>query len=667
MTNQKIDFSKLLWSRGYIIYPTRYKLKAPHEFWKMDSFGANSKYTIQYDPKNEFAKTIDGNHWVAILGLAMDTQEWHMDLNKIAQKALKALKISKTDFYNYIDWLGGRHIIIFGTEREAAVVQDAGGMRSLYYESSKKIIASHYELINTHINSEYHPYWEVYNAIPNEVRPWCMPGAITPYKDIFTLLPNHKLNLKNMQISRFWPRKNHDSITVKDAINFISFNIKNQVNTLSKYKKIAMSITRGNDSKLSLAAAREIKDKIEFFTYLSPSKITHKINLPDIKYTEKLARNYNLNYKKIILDEEPLPQIRDISAIHHYHYSMPRTIHHYLQEFPDHIHVRSMDTEIIRARSLYKLINKDIITIDEMIEFSYKNVAPDPMCREIFEDFYKTFEFDKSYNYRQDDLYYWEYRLGVWQAGGILLESDMAFDTYNLFNCRKTLEIGLSIPGYYTNKNIVVYEGVNILWPELLFNLPNSDSTLYDYYDIEQLGQVNFTESKISSGNILSQDRKVSAFTKIGVLSCALGFSKPSVIKGDYIELELTRKFEDGKSYAMQFNILTPYQSFIKSGICKYSIIFKGKKIYETDCSSFITATNQINILYKHISKNKENHEVLKIIIRLEVFKDYTTSTGNCGFIDIKHGFISIPKISQKLEGLVVHATKDFHDKYQLR
>jgi hypothetical protein len=98
---------------------------------------------------------------------------------------------------------------------------------------------------------------------------------------------------------------------------------------------------------------------------------------------------------------------------------------------------------------------------------------------ELFENYFKQNEYDKLFNYDPYDIFYWEYRMGTWHSR-ILLESDMAHDTFIVYNTRNVLKKLLSLSPQERADGTIFYELINMNWPILNYWDINSTNTMLD-------------------------------------------------------------------------------------------------------------------------------------------------------------------------------------------
>ena len=189
----------------------------------------------------------------------------------IAGDAANAFK--NDDFLEYLDYLNGRYCIVLIKNDSMYVINDATGMRSVFYHDSLNIIASHSNLLNEAAGESYHQIFDIYKKQKDRYQqakwfsPFGLPGNLTPYNHIYQLVCNHYYDLKQHEQIRFWPRDKNYNFDVSQAVAYISQTIKKTETVLADNFEVYQSLTMENDSRMSLAAARDCKNKITFFTY----------------------------------------------------------------------------------------------------------------------------------------------------------------------------------------------------------------------------------------------------------------------------------------------------------------------------------------------------------------------------------------------------------------
>ena len=628
-TNNK--YKEYLYKRGYLISDEKISVK-PN--WKSVEIKINDKkyLYLSSDTLNEIEVIKKGKVWVAILGTVMDTIDYHMNLKKISEKLIQLYLISEEKMLDYVDYLNGRHIILYGDENNYFLIQDATGMRSVFYSINQLLIASHYNIIDDIIQDEEHPFMNSFMYPPtgiNVAKPWTLPGNITPLKNIKMLLPNHKLCLNDMSISRFWPRKNHEDISVNRALEYIVDNIYKQMNTLVKYHKLCISLTKGNDSRITLASSKEIKDTVLYFSHTREGHFYEE----DMQFAQEISKQYELNYLCVNLDlvdrnSEDFKQLNEVITANHYHEYDRTAAYQYLKDLPtNRIHIRSNLIEIIRSFWLFSGI-KDNCDAKELTKIVYPAFAEDVTCINLFAEYLIEQEFNKIFNYHCQDLIYWEYRMGTWLNAGVLLQDDIIFDTYMLFNCRKLLEYGLSMPRYFKLQSTIVNEVVCRLWPQMWEYIPNTQYSLRDYYIYDTTGLIEIGKGTVIAGSILEKGI-FESFSRLGRYNAIFGFAKSLVYAGEYVKYDTVLPICDGVG-VLQIDILINTTNCLTKNFANYEILLGDEIVYKCGIALFQNKVNQINIIY-----NFNNKESKKLSIQLIAMMDYFAEYGAAGLINI--------------------------------
>lgn len=532
-----MQVENMLYARGFLIcnrmYDTeRIKSVIPSN-WNCVFFEEKSLVDIvfYYDTRNELCFYEEDGVWAVILGTAIDTETACFSLRKIATVLVAEFKKSKEHFYNAIDNLCGRHVILCGDKENAFLLQDATGMRSVFYSEKEFIIASHCELIHEILQSEQNLCYEPYSRLvgTGEDNNRCMPGRTTPWRDIVFLIPNHELNLLTLKMHRFWPRRDRKESDFNEFLDYATHNFHMQQQALENSKKdIVMSMTAGLDSRVTLAALWPMRNKIHFFTYCdAEGQLKNTDTMLDYSYTEALLKDSGLEFNPIFLGGGVSAEVLETINKNTYQRHVTRAVTGYAKmceelglERP--IHIRSNIQEVFRKRKTYQHQNIPELTPEAFCKYHYPAFSSLTETEkanfiEAFQEFLESGEYGCLHNYGYMDVLYWEERMGLWHGGSVLLESDLAFDTYCMFNCRRLIEMALNCPDWYLKTNHGIFSWIERMKAELLFREPNSKKTLLDFTDYINEPYVDISDARIKSN--------ISTFAVNGVRSMTVGFS----------------------------------------------------------------------------------------------------------------------------------------------
>ena len=589
-----MNYDYALFCRGFIL--TDKKIESPKGDWEFFSFQySNKAFNLWYDSKNKLSIKSNGDKFCLILGYAMDTIDWHMEIDIICNNLLLNLCKSLNSFYDYLDTLNGRFVIFFGYENKVVVLNDATAMRSVYYYEKECIISSHYEMIADLTKEKHHSFFEFYNKIQKN-KPWTLPGDLTPYNNIKILVANHELNLNTLKIRRFFPKENHKEISLDEALIILPNHLKNQMETLVKYQTPLISITSGRDSKLTLSATKDIKDKCVYFTFVNDNPnildYNQKNRLDDFNYSKYISKVYNLNFKPLILNGKIFnnKELSKILKINHYHQHIPSAILDYIDKLPKGIHVQSNLIEIIRDLTYVYPRPPKNNTPQEIMSgwMMYWSIRHE--IKDIINDFWERNQWDDIFDYERVRLFYWEHRMSTWNNAATLLENDCAFDTYMLLNCRKLLDIGFCITKYDRDKDLLVKYSIEKLWPELLYYVENTNKTLFNYYEYNTNKQKLEIKDNIKyDSNLENKTLKIEKNYQV-----IFGFDKCKLKSNDFCEIKLDKNLLN-KKY-IQISLVSDSNSLLTENSAIYYVKVNSTIIHKQDLTMLINNSNIINI-----------------------------------------------------------------------
>ena len=632
---KKNRYSHLLYARGYLI--TDFYIKPPKANWKYKTI---RNYHVYHDPEVKFEIVDNGFHWIALLGYALDTFSWSMDARFICNKLLEKYSYSNEKFFDYLDYLNGRFLLMYGDNYNAYILTDAGGLRSTFYSTNeyKLIVSSHQNLVGHYLNSSPLDPKEIdyyYNYTT-----YSLPGDLTTYKNVFFLIPNHYLNLKTREVKRYFPRETLKPNRLDEVIEDLSETLTKQFYLISNYNKLVFSLSAGFDSRTSLALVKEIKDDILFFTYYTDlakgnkSSIIHNI---DKEVVKSIVQNLELNHVffpiSIVEDNEDFNEFcavlrHNVCGKHSY-----KLAKLYYEKLNDNVlHIRSNLSEIARAYYKKSLQLPKKISAKFMTECYSKRASKDPKIVSLFNNFYKKYHYDDLFNYDPYDLFYWEYRMGTWHTR-VLLESDIAHDTFIVYNSRNVLNKMLSLSLTERKNDVIFQELINKNWPVLNYWNINSTKTVYDTVHLLK-NRISFSQSRekqlekefinigyditnaiVTTGSKVDKKRKIplDLFRLQKKMRFFMDISNPK--KGDFVKFEQKFETNPGDGYLLSIQLRSPYENRNYKGRLVYSVSLNDQLLLLEDVCMW-KDTNFINIKWK----SQEKIEKLEILV--EAIKD---------------------------------------------
>lgn len=414
-------------------------------------------FKIEYCPTlNYYPIYSQGSEIGFVLGYLIDIEQKLQ--NGIINLGSENFESFEQTFYSFAGrFVGG--IRIGGESR--FYLDPSGGISAVY---SKKYwgIASTAGLLFNDPNIENKLVDKSYvNALKKGRNIW-LPGDITPFNNIYRLLPNHYLEFTTFQSKRHWPiREFAAQKDTRPLIGTIGKTIKKTLTTsFAENNNLWLSLTAGKDSRMLLACAKSIADQLNFFTF------THKQNTVDEFLARKISTDFQLNWTPLKIvqatEEEKKKWMRSTG------YALCDAItdiHPTLKKLPSSCTLSpGMAGEVGRAFYWQKRDAKDSsLSSDELLKRLQLPTIPE------FDRAIKPWlhEINHLDTFTKLDLAYIELRLGCWgmpQTYGNLKYGEHFFP----FSHRKIYEAILQMPPEFRSDQKIFDAICEMYWPELV-------------------------------------------------------------------------------------------------------------------------------------------------------------------------------------------------------
>ena len=413
----------------------------------------------------------DGEISLFLVGHAYDPFAMLSEESVILRKLAAAIRIGEEAFWEAESDLTG--IFILGYVREGRIVYttDCTGMQLVYHGviGNSLCVTSHSKLaadlwgmkrdpyIDRLVRSRFYRYFGT-----------VLPGDRSPYLELIRLQSNHagyyEVGQQAPVAKRYYPTRDIRVADTEDAYKQIICELgdilSRSMTLISKKwegKKVAISVTGGNDSKTTLACANGSYEHFGYFSYISDDAesvdayaaqeicrqlklphVIHEIHREDAVFADIEVFRKILECNAGCIGKNNTNDVRKRLALCH--------------DRSFDIEVKSWVNEIGRAR-YHKRYNK--VKFPEKLTASYCRTLykiifsprlihdTDKVFREYLDRYYFGDVFDKI---PWTDLYYWEY---VWGSGeGLFLtaEHKVSYDITIPFNNRRYLEKMLTTP-----------------------------------------------------------------------------------------------------------------------------------------------------------------------------------------------------------------------------
>ena len=414
---------------------------------------------------------------VMLLGTAYDPQHKRHDEAEIAEALRSAAEASEEAFLDALDGIGGRFVVIVRDSRRVRIFPDACATKAVFYDavSSSILVSSHAALI-----AEIQGYSR--SALARRLtarreyqrRASYLPGLCSAYSNVLQLTANTTLDLLVRKVERFFPRTPLPVLTRSDdPIGEVASLLRGSIAMLRKKAPLAVALTGGVDSRVTLAAAAgPDQDQPLCITYRF---IGRQDEVDDVRFAQDLCTRFGLEHRLIEVDPRSLgPDFDAYAAIWHRNTGYVRTddmamlSYTYLTAFPaGRLHLKAVVSEVGRAFYRKRVRDPGPMSRTAMTDL-YALSGDDPEVDSVFQRFIDTTEFERacSFNYDWTDLFYWEHRMSLWQ-GTAMMDHETSHETITLFNHRRLLSMLLMLSLESRLEDKAHKRLIEIMWPEL--------------------------------------------------------------------------------------------------------------------------------------------------------------------------------------------------------
>lgn len=376
-----------------------------------------------------------------LIGLGVFIDPLHVDADDgdivlgLARRAT-----SFADLEQALALLGGRWVLLARIAGETRLYHDATGLKAAYFvtgRSCRSFAGSHPQLFaRLGITVRDDALVQQFEA---HTHSGSWPIGVVPYAETHQLLPNHYLDVRTMSAHRYWPVERLTTLDRDTAASEMLDLLQRLIDALRTRRACVMNLTGGYDSRLLLAASKAHWHELEFFT-LKGAWIPHH----DVSIARRLARACGLRHTFVTFDTE-----HDSTAIAQrgqesigglwYDAAIP-TLRAEWDQVGQRYLLQGLVSEVTRC--FYAATDGAASAPHAAGIAHLAGFAKNPVAERGFGEWLAglpaTLPIDLY------DLLYWEHRIGVWAATGMTLR-DTAIDAIPPMNCRRYLEIGLSV------------------------------------------------------------------------------------------------------------------------------------------------------------------------------------------------------------------------------
>ncbi len=454
-----------LYERGFLITNSDnigYKKSIPGSFLKELNIG---EFSIVLS-ENAFCYFTEKNDKkLFIIGHAYNPVRMIDDENAIL-KDLSETKNDK-DFFQLFSELTGIFTVGIVENDSLLLIGDPAGMQCVFYgyHDGYIFVSSHTRLLEDVCGVEFDPYvTELINYRFYPLFGRQLPGDITPYKEFRRMIPNHYVKLSTdgaINVERFFPfeeYKEYSEAEAKEAEKRIAELMHNNMDLISrKWKRPAISMTGGCDSKTTLACANGFYDRFSYFSYTSSDAesadadaarlICNHLGLEHVTYE---IPKENISFPDI----DTARRLLEINSgcIGKTNANDIRKRVFFAEKDDFDVEVKSWVSEIGRAYYSKRFLKKRFpekptskyLTVMYKVFFNNRRLVKKTNL--IFDDYIEKYLSFGLRGYPWQEIFFWEFRMSSWNGLVITGEHKYSFDITIPYNNRLIIDMLLRMP-----------------------------------------------------------------------------------------------------------------------------------------------------------------------------------------------------------------------------
>jgi hypothetical protein len=433
---------QLSFRRQFVLGP-RFLEQLSH--WQRLSVGASLHIAVHPDLEvNHIAKN---NNSMTLLGYILDPASPTATNRDILKGLVDKLEMCD-GIADYTARFGGRWLLIVNDGRRTVLFADAAGLRQVCFTTGRvgriwcasqpALLA---ELLELRVSEDALHFMEV-DGYANDGKLSWYPGDTTPYEAVRQLLPNRYLDLNTGEVRRYWPNANLPVVSPKAGV-MASLNILRGLMESARNRfDLAVSLTAGWDSRITLATTAPFGREIFYFTEIfgELTEDHRDVKIP-FRLLSKLGLTNNIVECRDGFDEQFAEIYRRNVVMGHAVYG--RVSQGLFDQVPEQrICVKGDVAEIVKCYYRLGRSRCDDITAHDLARLA--EMAADPFVIKAFGQWLSDAR-PHLHNVHVLDLFFWEQEAGRLHAM-IEAECDIAQDTFAPFNCRNLLTTMLSVP-----------------------------------------------------------------------------------------------------------------------------------------------------------------------------------------------------------------------------
>lgn len=497
MTMDNITHTEdMLFARGFALYPhhANFSDVVWNELsaWKTQEF---SGYILRHHPNATVFCSVHQTGSAVLVGNAVNpfTGEVEQEIvNHLLAKETGMLKDGKLrdELIDYVDQLTGRFQLFFIENGVVCALCDATALAPLYFFKHGDYLSfsSHSQLLAEIVGSARDEnLQEIIDAAFYTVGRRHLPGYKSPYKSIELVGANVYFSSLLEQRVRIFPREplNRSSKTFSELVLDSADILKKTADLYFSSRSVLVSLSLGQDSRISLSAFHEWRPEIQSYSYCGNVDETAEANNVHAFAGKLGVKHHVIDTENINSDEvNELAGVLDRTTAYmrkHKTTELKKLVamKHWFPQGA--LEIKGEASEVGRATYSKRSGIKNFPELDvRAMSNLYKRVLyPRHLLKRIdgyFEEFKREGEFGfSSLGYDDYDLFFWEHRTACCVSLG-LQDHDIYHDSTAIMNNRILLNNFL-VPSFEDRLEDKLHQAVcEKLWPGVL-DTPTSKRT----------------------------------------------------------------------------------------------------------------------------------------------------------------------------------------------
>jgi hypothetical protein len=326
--------------------------------------------------------------------------------------------------------LTGQYVIIYKSNENLIVLNDACGQSEVYYDTTLSTFATQPKLIGKVIELEPYTNAEQLKFFESSEfkNKGVFFGELTHISNVKHLTPNHHINIKQGKVVRHYPTTALKPMLIDEAAGRASIMLKGYLKAIAHRDRMAMAVTGGYDSRILFLASLDLPCQYFVQKHSNMSNDHYDIAIPK-QLTKLFGKEFTV-----------IPDLPKSESVYNDDYvqsvDFPRFLPLASQTYAEHIYINGNISEVARNYFGYhKQVNAK--------NLAYLNGFKNNMV--VIEEYRKWLSTNgmlfHNNGYHVLDMFYWEEKMGNWAAKAKTEANTLGQNLISPFNSTELLTI----------------------------------------------------------------------------------------------------------------------------------------------------------------------------------------------------------------------------------